>query len=414
MLVGDTLAMPAPAGSQVGASALAVPSPPLRSRWFDVGHSNAVDPTVAGTEAAKAALTGPDPALMIVFASARYRLDALVDAAAKVAPGVPMAGCTTAGEIASGNSSSGGVAIVMLGGPGISATTAITPDASKDLYNAGVRAAGVCASAPGRPHRLLLLLSDGLIGDQQDVVRGAYSQIGAGVGLAGGAAGDDSFMERTHQICDGRVVSDSIVSVEIGSDAPIGVGVGHGWTPEAGPMTITRSEGTEVLEIDGVPALEAYLGHLGAPLDLADDRATFVEFAGTHPLGLRQHRSERVRWVSGCNPARGSLVMAAGVPVGQVVWLMKGDSESILAGTAESFGEAVDSLDSHDPLGVLIFDCVARRSVMSGVVTTEQDRLLCDRFGSTPTAGFITYGEFGRPRGVHGFHHQTLVSVAFA
>ena len=49
-----------------------------------------------------------------------------------------------------------------------------------------------------RPHRILLLLTDGLAGDQQEIVRGAYSVVGAGVPLVGGCAGDDQHM-KIHQ-----------------------------------------------------------------------------------------------------------------------------------------------------------------------------------------------------------------------
>jgi hypothetical protein len=31
-----------------------------------------------------------------------------------------------------------------------------------------------------------------------------------------------------------------------------------------------------------------------------------------------------------------------------------------------------------------------------------------------PVAGFYTYGEFARTRGVNGFHNQTLVVLALA
>lgn len=55
-------------------------------------------------------------------------------------------------------------------------------------------------AASGRPHQVLLLLTDGLAGDQQEVVRGAYATLGAGTRLVGGCAGDGLRMEQTHQL----------------------------------------------------------------------------------------------------------------------------------------------------------------------------------------------------------------------
>jgi hypothetical protein len=48
-----------------------------------------------------------------------------------------------------------------------------------------------------RPYRALLLLTDGLAGDQQEIVRGAYAVVGAGVALVGGCASDDLKMRKT-------------------------------------------------------------------------------------------------------------------------------------------------------------------------------------------------------------------------
>jgi len=60
--------------------------------------------------------------------------------------------------------------------------------------------AGAMSEVDGRPHRALLLLTDGLAGDQQEIVRGAYGVVGATVPLVGGCAGDDLKMRATFQL----------------------------------------------------------------------------------------------------------------------------------------------------------------------------------------------------------------------
>jgi hypothetical protein len=65
------------------------------------------------------------------------------------------------------------------------------------------------------------------------------------------------------------------------------------------------------------------------------------------------------------------------------------------------------------PLGVLAFDCIARRGVLGEEgVQTEVGRI-ADVTGA-PVAGFYTYGEIARTRGVAGFHNQTLVVLALS
>jgi hypothetical protein len=61
---------------------------------------------------------------------------------------------------------------------------------------------------------------------------------------------------------------------------------------------------------------------------------------------------------------------------------------------------------------VLAFDCIARRGVLGddGIVQ-EIDRVR-QMTGGAPVAGFYTYGEIARTRGMSGFHNQTLVVLA--
>lgn len=69
------------------------------TRWFGVGRSSSPDSYAAGAEAARAALTGPDAKLLLVFAAISHDLAALQAGVQDVAGPVPVIGCTTHGEI---------------------------------------------------------------------------------------------------------------------------------------------------------------------------------------------------------------------------------------------------------------------------------------------------------------------------
>lgn len=60
------------------------------------------------------------------------------------------------------------------------------------------------------------------------------------------------------------------------------------------------------------------------------------------------------------------------------------------------------------PLGMLAFDCIARRGVGGEGIKTEIDAL-SRLSGGVTVAGFYTYGEIARVKGVSGLHNQTLV-----
>ncbi|GAC1321263.1 MAG: FIST N-terminal domain-containing protein [Thermoleophilaceae bacterium] len=386
-----------------------------RQRWFGVGHSSDPDPGTAGRAAALAALKGREAKLLIVFCSDSYDLQVLLDGVAEPAGKAKIVGCSTAGEIATAGPGDAGIVIVAIGGEGFSVATGLGTEASKRLREAGADAAACLGDVEERAHRVLLLLTDGLAGDQQEIVRGAYSVAGASVPLVGGCAGDDLKMKRTFQFFDRRVLEDSVVAVGLGSDAPFGIGVRHGWRTVGEPMLVTSSSNNRVYTLDDRPALDVYLDRLRASDDVRSDGAAFTAFALTHPLGLsRRSDEEHVRFVGEADFEDRSLGLIAEAPQGALAWLMEGDEESVLRATDAACEEALAGLGDALPLGLVAFDCIARRGVLGAEGISTEVRRVTELAGGAPVAGFYTYGEIARTQGMSGFHNQTLVVLALA
>ena len=382
------------------------------SRWIGVGRASSAEPSM-GSHALNAALAGRTPALVIAFASSELDLGLLVeDLRGSVEAQTPVVGCTTAGEISSEGPTDGGVVVVALGGADFSVATAVAENVDAGLRDAGALVAESVSRLDDRPHRVLLLLTDGLAGDQQEIVRGAYSIVGAQVPLVGGCAGDDQHMKTTSVFYDGRVLTNAIVGVAIGSTSPFGIGVRHGWRRVGEPILVTGSVGTQVLTLDDEPALDVYLRRLGAPAEAATDQAEFARFAMTHPLGLSRRSGEEVRFIAGADFDDRSLHCIAQVPQGGLAWIMEGNDDSVLSATDGACADALAQLDGHDARGVLAFDCIARRGVLGAEgIEQEVERITLGVHGA-PVAGFYSYGEIARTKGTGGFHNQTLVVLA--
>jgi hypothetical protein len=376
-----------------------------------VGSAHGIEPH-AVARAVDDALIHDDPKLLIVFCSAAHDLPALSAQIRRRATGVPLIGCTTAGEIATSGPSESSIVVTALGGDGFQVETAVATEASRDLRAAGAQVARCLPTRADRPHQVLILLSDGLAGDQQEIVRGAYGVLGAAVPLVGGCAGDDLRMARTHQLYDDQVLTDSVVAAGIASDAPFGIGVRHGWRRVGDPMLVTASAANQVFTLDDQPALDVYLKHLGVDLTAGRDHGWLARLALTHPFGLgRPSGEDEVRFISGGDFAERSLSCIAEVPQGALVWIMEGDAESVLEATVAACGDSLAALDGKPPLGVLAFDCIARRGVLGDTgIQTEINRLAS--VAGAPVAGFYTYGEIARTRGLRGFHNQTLVVLS--
>lgn len=384
-------------------------------RWFAVGQSHAADARQAGAEAAGGALERSDAKLLIVFSTDSYDLPALLTGINERSGGVPLIGSSTAGEIATPGPMDKSVVVTAIGGEGFSVATSVGTGASADLRGAGARAAECVGAVREPPHQVLLLLTDGLAGDQAEIVRGAHAVAGSGVPLVGGCAGDDLKMQTTFQLHGGEALTDAVVAAAIGSAAPLGIGCRHGWRSVGDPLLVTSSDHDRVYTLNDEPALDLYLDRLGAPDEVRTDPEAFTHFSQTHPLGLaRRGDEEEVRFIGGADFDDRSLQSIAKVPQGALAWFMEGDSESVLEATDAACRDALEPLEGTPPLGVIGFDCIARRGVLGDRgIEAEIERIVAS-CGGVPVSGFYTYGEIARTKGVAGFHNQTLVVLAVA
>ncbi|MGF1600004.1 MAG: FIST signal transduction protein [Acidimicrobiales bacterium] len=354
--------------------------------------------------------------LGLVFAHTRQALAAAGAATGDRFDGIRLAGCTSAGIVDRHGRVGAAAQITLFGGDGFACEISIgrPGDGSRD---AGIAAAGALSQlGHRRASAVLILLADGLVGDTNDIVRGAYEVVGATVPIVGGCAGDDLAMTATHQLIDGRVVTESVIGIALASSGSVGLGVHHGWSPSGHPMTVTSSSGTSVLTLDDRPALDVYLeaiGHVGEPLTAAG-LATLCQ---TSPLGLSSRSGYHVRFIRGGDPVRRSIEFLVAIPEGETVTVMGGDTSSVLGAAGEAAARAVAEAGAggHPVLGVVAFDCVACRGVIGDdLVAEEIGRLTASLPPEATVSGLYTYGEIARRGGALGFHNQTMVVLALA
>jgi hypothetical protein len=373
-------------------------------RWTGAGRCSHPDAAIAGREATRAALSAcPEARLLIVFASGAYELHPLAAEISDVAAGIPVVGCSSAGEIDATGAGTGSVVVLALGGDGFSfSVTAVS--AEHDARDAGARAAACAGDVADRDHQVLLLLTDGPSPRQAEVVRGAYSVAGAGVPLVGGGSAHPEHAGTPALMYGGAVLRDAVIGVAIGSDAPLGIGVRHGWQPVGDPLLVTAAAPGRVLELDGRPAAEVYRERLGGRPPAGGTL--------TRPLGLQRRVGEpHVRWVDDDGARDGSLACA--LPAGALAWLLEADRDAVLAATDAACAEALAGLGGAPAQALLVFDCNARLQLLGDALAEEVARI-AGHAGDATVAGLYTWGEIARTRGSAGVHQQTLVVLAIA
>ncbi|MBN2529008.1 MAG: FIST C-terminal domain-containing protein [Deltaproteobacteria bacterium] len=380
------------------------------------GYSNNLeDAYEAGREAAFKAVSvlGNDsPAVFIVFTTPQYDLEALIRGVRSVCATARLVGGTGSGEIVEGTylGFGAGVGVCAMTAGSYRFGLASVAGIKGRLETSGQSIARKSkAEAGASPHAALLLLSDCICGDLQELFQGAYRVCGPKVSITGGAVGDELKFERTFVFHDDQVIEGGAVGLWIASDTPMPVVTRHGWEPVGIPMLVTRAEGTEIMELGGRPAAEAYEEQLGfepGELSVADFWGTSI----IHPFGLLQSDGTSVIRVARTKTANGTLRIQGCVPpTGSAVQVMRSTPDELLNVSEVVVGEA---LSSHRSPGLLLVFSCAARAVIFGDKTPEESRRLQEAAGQVPTFGFYCCGEFARTAGVLGTHNATLTALA--
>jgi len=362
--------------------------------------------------AAVAELGDESPALVLVFTMPHYDLPQLLRGIRSITGSAQLAGATSSGEMLSGRymGFGAGVAVMAMTAAGYRFGIASASHIHGNLIPAGQQIARESKAKAGpSPYSGMILLADCLAGDLQQLFAGVYKITGPTTAIVGGAAGDELQFKACYVFHDDVVVEQGAVAVWIASDKPLQTTVRHGWDPVGVPMLVTRSEGTEILELGGRPAADAYEEQLGvAPGTLTP--ANFWDTSMYHPFGILQMDGSTIIRVARTKTPTGSLLIQGCVPpAGGAVQVMVGSSDSILS-VVEEVGR--DALASNPEAGVILaFSCAMRARIMKDRTPEEAGRLQA-AVGDTPVFGMYCCGEFARTAGNLGTHNATLTVLA--
>ncbi len=376
--------------------------------------SKRLDAFDAGREVALAAIAklSGKPDILWVFAAVSYNQQRLLDGIASVAPGTPLIGCTTDGEISTAGLSVNSVVVLAMVSDRIRFHTSHIEQLSKDSYGAG---AGLGESFQSLDCRHIQIFSDGLCGNADKIIQGLKARLGDDITIAGGTAGDGGDFKCTFQYFRDRALTDSLVGVAFEGDFSIGTGVGCGWFPVGLTKKVTRSVDNVVYELDGRPALQAYEKYLGKHARLLPAVGVEYPLALLGPFGPGEDSGCFLcRATMGVRRQSGAIAFAGDVPEGALVKMSIGNESDIIQAAAQAARTALDKLQGNDgaikPKAVFLYSCMARKIVLGS--RTNEEILAVQRIigMDVPVIGFYTYGEY-MPIGKNDhscFHNETI------
>lgn len=369
------------------------------AKYMHRGHSDAAEARVAVAELGEQ-VGQSELALVLFFCSPAYDLDALADEINRRFAGVPVIGCTSAGEIGPA-----GYLAHSLVGVGFSTQAFAAETGRIDALNAFDIAAGR-AFAEGLHNRLEahqrggnafgLLLIDGLSLREEPVAHALQDGLGA-VPMFGGSAGDDLKFQRTWVFHEGQFHTDSAVLLLMSTSLPFRILRSQHFVADSERLVVTEVDAPRriVREINGRPAVQEYARLIG----VAPEQLTPDHFA-SRPVVVMIEGDEFVRSIQHANPD-GSLSFYCAIDEGVVLRVAQG--VDLLTRMEKEFAEAERELGSIE--GMLVCDCILRNLEMSRSGRKAAAGELFQRFHAL---GFSTYGE--QIGGVH--INQTLTGIA--
>ena len=341
--------------------------------------------------------------LVLFFCSTDYDLQALSTALGERFNGVPVVGCTTAGEITPLGYSSGSITGIGFRADYFSIQSALVEDLSRFTFaDAQVLVHDMLDRvketqvAPIKGHSFVLALLDGLSIREEQLLNVLNANLGS-IPLLGGSAGDDLNFKDTHVYFDGQFHSDAAILIMVNTRCDFEVFSIHHLvdTPEKMVVTAADSEQRRVLELNAVPAALEYSRSVGVPVEELDS----LTFA-LNPLSVRIGDRYYPRAIQRANDDM-SLSFYCAIETGIV--LTKSKPQALTEDLQQLFSQLRSRLG--EPQLVIGYDCIFRRLEIEHHGQVDQVSRILE---ANRVIGFSTYGEQ-----FDGMHlNQTFTGVA--
>jgi hypothetical protein len=320
-------------------------------------------------------------------------------------PGVPVSGCSTAGEITPEGIADGSIMLIAFPSGPFRVHAALIEKAG---HHKGVEHAteivrnlkARLATDPSRPLReraFALMLMDGLSNSEEMLVAAVNWAIDD-IQLIGGSAGDGLRFDRTALINNDVVTRGGAILIIVETSVPFRVFKTQNFEPTSTKLVVTAAdcENRIVHELNAEPAAREYAAAIGL---MPDDLGPF-SFA-SYPLVVKVGGDYYCRSIRNMNPD-GSLSFFCAIDEGLVFTVAR--PEDMISSTSRTLEQVAREIGSVD--FVLGFDCILRRL---DAENRQIRRSLDDLYRRFGVVGFHTYGEQ-----FNAMHlNQTLTGIAF-
>lgn len=338
------------------------------------------------------------PSVIILFASPSYDYSTLLQLMTAAYPDTIIVGSSSAGEFTSHINSSDSVNALAIYSDEIRFSAGFATGIQSDreaVANQLVQSLKGLDDYSYRYHTALLF-ADALSGYTDDLVEVLTEKTTGMYQFFGGGAGDNANFKNTYVFYGETAAKDAAVMLEILSNKPLGIGIGHGWKPNGKRMKVTEADGLRLISLNAIPAAEVF-ENFARETNQNYDPGSPIPFFLNNVLGFEVNEVYKLR----CPLAvldDGSVLLASDIPVGASVHFMTSTTNAAKEAAVMATVSALKQLDNNAPSVALFFDCVATRLRLGNDFSFELDKVQ-EVLKETNYIGCNTYGQVARVNG---------------
>ncbi len=386
------------------------------STFVGIGISEKKDPFLAASEAAKLALYQlhhREITLGILFSTAHFANKRLLEGITYSLGNIKLLGCSGAALISSYGVTKYGVGMMLISSDKIKfGLSACGPINAKGPRAAGEEFAREALKNLGTTQRdLALILSDGLVENGSDLLRGIKDIVGSSFPIFGGSSADNLRFFKTFQYFNNELLTNSLIGAIFSGENLFGIGVRHGWKPLGKPHTITEVKGNVIKKIEGKPAVSIYEEYFAKSKE--EIKNTLIRMSIYYPLGLYVPGETEYLLRNALRiDEDGGLVCQGDASEGSDVRLMMGTKDWALEAAIQAAEEAKSALQDKTIKGAIIFESISRHKLLGRLTEKELSRIK-EVLGDVPILGICTYGEQAPLKSIEHygetyFHNETI------
>ncbi len=314
----------------------------------------------------------------------------LVGEIKSVLPKAKIIGCTSAGEIIDGCSMTNTtvISITTFQKTWIKAHSVNYKNTSK--YS-GARI--LAESIITKQSKALIMFASGSSDIDGNLLLQGIESVKKSIIIAGGVAGGSSLSNKRYVFDENHIYEEGIVAVSLNSDSLyVHTDSSFSWVPIGREMTITKSQGNIIYEIENTPAKRFYLNHIGQNFEDYSDIG--IKF----PLALERNGRYVTHPIISLSDTD-ELVLAAHVKNGEKIRLGYGNLVDILNGARNTHKKIVNK-----PIeSLFVYSCSGRITLLKELIDYELKPLSYE----ISVGGCYTYGEFSYIDGTNTLYMQT-------